>query len=343
MPKSLTSSRTRLLVYASLTVLVALTAVFSTGNHFRKVSASQPQVPPASAVSSDPAFSEPFAPKATPAAAQPTPPKDAVAFEIDDAPPKIKRIKPHVQAPAKVVPAPASATGELSVTTVPGGARLQVDGRGDAEWVTPCVVAGLTPGHHSVTISKPGFVVASRAVEVTAGERADISLPMAQLGATLKVSSSPPGGSILIDGKDTGTVTPAQVVVSHGRHSVSVEKPGYLDSSATADFMPGQVFKFDPTLQVMGNVDRMRPAGKMGKLFGKGTPDGMARVQVRSTPRNAQITINNRVLDHETPTDVLLDPGSYQVTLSLPGYKSVQKVITVESGGKFTIDETLER
>jgi len=122
-----------------------------------------------------------------------------------------------------------------------------------------------------------------------------------------------------------------------------VDKPGYIDASTSADFTPGQVFKFDPVLQAMGNVDRMRVSGGKFKLFGKGAPEGMGRVQIRSNPKSAQIMLNNRVLDHDTPTDVFLEPGSYQLTLSIPGYKSVQKVISVESGGKIVVDETLQK
>src|SRR5581483_239280 len=196
-------------------------------------------------------------------------------------------------------------------------------------WITPCVVAGLTAGQHVVTISKAGYVVASRSVDVTAGERAEVSLPMSQLGATLSVTSNPQGGAILVDGKDTGRVTPAQVVVPHGKHTIVVDKPGYIDAATSADFTPGQTFKFDPVLQAMGNVDRMRVGGGKFKLFGKNAPDGMGRVQIRSNPKSAQITLNNRVLDRDTPTEVFLEPGSYQLTLSLPGYKSIQKIVTV--------------
>ncbi|MGZ5703807.1 MAG: PEGA domain-containing protein [Burkholderiales bacterium] len=339
-PKIQMSSRTRMLVYASAAVLVALTALFSTGSRFRKVSASPPQVAPVSPVSTDPAFSEPFAPKQ---AAQLIPPKQGIAFEIDDTPPKIKHFKPKQAAPAKVVPAPAPVTGDLAVTTSPPGARVQVDGRGDVEWISPCVVTGLTAGQHVLTISKPGFVVSTRSIDVIAGGRADVSVPMAVLGASLAIASNPAGATILVDGKDTGRVTPAQVVVPHGRHTIAVQKPGYLDASTSAEFTPGQVFKFEPALQAMGNVDRMRSTGKgFGKLFGK-VPEGMGRVQFRTDPRSAQITLNNRVLDRDTPAEVFLEPGSYQVVLSLPGYKPIQKVINVENGGKVVIDETLQR
>jgi len=333
------SSKIRLIVYASVAVVVALIAVFTSGSHFRGANESQPQMPPVSAVSSDPAFSEPFAPKQV---AQVPPPKQDTGNEEDEEPPKIKKSK-HVPAPAKVIPALAPISGELSVVTTPAGARVQVDGRGDVDWVTPCVVAGLAAGQHVVTISRPGFVVASRSVEITAGARSEVTLPMSQLGGTLTVASNPPGAAILVDGKDTGRATPAQVVVPHGKHVVAVQKAGYLEASTSADFTPGQVFKFEPALQVMGNVDRMRPAGAKFKLFAKGAPEGMGRVQIRSNPRSAQITLNNRVLDRDTPADVFLEPGSYQLVLSLPGYKAVQKVITVESGGKLVIDETLER
>jgi hypothetical protein len=49
------------------------------------------------------------------------------------------------------------------------------------------------------------------------------------------------------------------------------------------------------------------------------------------------------MLDKGTPTEFLLPPGHYVVDITMPGYQSVQKIISVDKGGKVMIDEVLTR
>ena len=52
---------------------------------------------------------------------------------------------------------------------------------------------------------------------------------------------------------------------------------------------------------------------------------------------------NSRMMDRASQAEFLLGPGTYEVTLTLTGYKPVHKVITVESGGRFEVNQTFER
>jgi hypothetical protein len=232
--------------------------------------------------------------------------------------------------------------GEVQIQTLPSGAQVQLDGRSDVSWVTPCVISGVQPGQHAVVLSKPGYAPVSRAFQVLAGNRAQVSLGLQEPGAALAITSNPPGAAILVDGRNVGRVTPTQLVVGGGIHKVSVQKPGYLSASATAEVAPGQVFRFDPQLKVTGDPEEARSAGKMTKLFGKGTPEGMGRLQVRTSPKGAWITLNNHILDRATPADFFLPPGSYEMKLTLTGYKDVDKVITIERDSKLVVEEILQ-
>jgi len=40
--------------------------------------------------------------------------------------------------------------------------------------------------------------------------------------------------------------------------------------------------------------------------------------------------------------DFYLNPGTYVIDITLTGYKSVQRVVRVEKGGKLTVEETLD-
>ena len=71
--------------------------------------------------------------------------------------------------------------------------------------------------------------------------------------------------------------------------------------------------------------------------------ENMARVTVHTFPKGAQIMFNSRMMDRASPAEFLLGPGTYEVTLTLTGYKPVHKMITVESNGRMEVNETMER
>jgi hypothetical protein len=240
--------------------------------------------------------------------------------------------------------APTIVPGQLSVTSTPAGAQIQIDGQNDSTWVTPFNLAGLNPGQHTLTISKSGYAAETRTIDVGSGSKSFVSVQLAQLSATVSVSSEPAGAAIWMDGKDTGRVTPAQFSVDRaGNHSFVFKKQGYLDESATANLQIGQTFRLAQSLKALGNTDDIKIGGKFKKLFGNGDTAGMGAVSIKTSPKGAQVAINNRILDKNSPVDLYLDPGNYVLDITLSGFKSIHKVITVEKSGKVAIDESLDR
>jgi len=221
---------------------------------------------------------------------------------------------------------------------------VQIDGRSDPSWVTPLTLSGVAAGQHTIVISKSGYINDSRSLTVTSGGRAFVSTRLNQLTATLAISSSPVGANIYIDGKDTGKLTPAQVpVATAGTHVVLVRKSGYIDESDNVQFTLGQTVNFTPSLRALGNVDDMRTAGKMKKLFGGKEAQGMGTLSVKTQPKGAQVAVNEHMLEKDSPVDVLLDPGNYIVDITMTGYAPIHKVISVDKGGKVVVDEVMQR
>jgi eukaryotic-like serine/threonine-protein kinase len=232
--------------------------------------------------------------------------------------------------------------GQISVDSTPQGAQVQLDGKTDPSWVTPLALSGLTAGQHTLSISKPGFSSDTRAVEVASGGKAFVVSHLVQLVATLSVMSTPAGAHILIDGKDTGKLTPAQVSVDKGQHVVLVRKSGYIDESTSAQFALAQTVNFSPTLRSLGNVDDIKTVGKMNKLFGGKQAQGMGTISIKTQPKGAQVAVNQHMLEKSSPVDVMLDPGNYIVDITLTGYAPIHKVLSVDKGGKAVIDEVLQ-
>jgi serine/threonine-protein kinase len=244
----------------------------------------------------------------------------------------------------KAVAAPVIIPGQLAIETTPAGAQVQVDGQTDASYVTPFALTNLQPGQHSITVSKAGYASDTRTVNVSAGIRATTSIHLTQLMATLVVKSDPAGASIYVDGRDVGAKTPAQVSVDKGSHVVLVRMGGYIDETMNAQFVLGQTFNFSPTLRSLGNTDNLKTVGKMSKLFGgKGGQPGQGTVSIRTQPKGAQIAINQHMVEKNSPVDVMLDPGSYVLDVTLTGYAPLHKIITVDKGGKVVVDEVMQK
>lgn len=83
------------------------------------------------------------------------------------------------------------------------------------------------PGVHHLTYSLAGYKSEYREIHV--GETA-IDAPMVSLrlpAGTLLLTTNPPGATVAIDGKPIpGIATPAQITLTPGPHSVTVQQGG---------------------------------------------------------------------------------------------------------------------
>ncbi len=285
-----------------------------------------------------------------PAASQPEPAPVALQpAEVSDPEPAESQPAASPKARAngrkKGSAAPVVLPGQLAIDSTPPGAQVQVDGTSDPSWVTPFALTNLQPGRHSIAVSKAGYTTDSRTVDVTSGNRATATVHLAQIMATLVAKSDPPGASIYVDGRDTGTKTPGQVSLDKGQHVVLIRLSGYVDETTSAQFSLGQTVSFSPTLKSLGNTDNIKIAGgKMSRLFGgKGVQAGQATVSIRTQPKGAQISFNQHMIEKNTPVDVIVDPGNYEVEISLSGYAPVRKIVSAAKGEKLVVDEVLQQ
>jgi hypothetical protein len=88
--------------------------------------------------------------------------------------------------------APPAAGGTLRVTTDPPGAQVELDGV--AVGVTTLTLNGVAPGRRTVRISRSGFRVESRELEITAGETAVVNVTLSATPAPATPRRRPPSG-----------------------------------------------------------------------------------------------------------------------------------------------------
>lgn len=233
--------------------------------------------------------------------------------------------------------AAVAATGALVVNSIPDGAQVQIDGRSDPAWHTPFTAPSLPAGPHSVVFTLPGYARASRTIQVSAGEKAVLATKLTPQTATTEINSDPPGAAISVDGAGTGKLTPAQLSLPPGDHSIVLKKEGFSDLTTNVHLAGDQTYHYSNTLQPVAKQSGM---SKFKKLFGGG--NGVA-VKIQTTPAGAAISIDGADQSKTTPAKLSLPPGSHTLSLQLKGYKQLSKSITVEKNTPLQIDESLQK
>jgi hypothetical protein len=153
--------------------------------------------------------------------------------------------------------------------------------------------------------------------------------------SSTEINSDPAGAAISVDGKDTGKLTPAQLSLPPGDHSIVLTKAGFSDLTTSVHLAGGQAYHYSNTLQPVAKQSKFK------RFFGGGG-DKVA-VKIQSNPSGAEIAIDGADQSRATPNKLTLEPGSHTLSLQLKGYKQLNKSITVEKNTPLQIDESLEK
>ena len=235
-----------------------------------------------------------------------------------------------------VAPALITVNGQLRVVSTPSGAEVAVDGK--PAGTTPITLPEMAPGAHTVLFTKSGYRNESRNVEVERGKRAQVNAVLVSSTATVNVNSTPVGASVVIDGSDTGKLTPAQVQVAEGSHKVTLKLQGWHSAETSFTLKPGESYNFTPVLT--------RDSGKLGffrKVFA-GDPADKGAVIIRTQPPGASVLVDGTSLARTTPIQRHpLDPGKHHITIKLQGYKTIERDVTIEKGQAVNLSTPLEK
>lgn len=247
-------------------------------------------------------------------------------------------------APAAPVAPPTASEGQLIVSSMPMGATVEIEGRSGQQWKAPQTVTGLAAGTYKVSFNMPGYATETRTVQVAGGARTPINVRMVAVKGFVTVASKPAGAEIWINGKDTGKVTPIEFLVEPGTQNIVVRKQGYLDASTDVKLVAGQSVNYAPSLMAAGRTDNIRlvSGGGVGKLLGNNNNgSGMARIEIKTEPKGAQVTINGTPLQKTTPLEVQLEAGNYDITIQKDGFKPIHESAIVGMDDRIKIDRAL--
>src|SRR6476646_4790266 len=247
-------------------------------------------------------------------------------------------------APAAPVAPPTASEGQLIVSSMPMGATVEIEGRAGQQWKAPQTIPGLAAGTYKVSFNMPGYGTETRTVQVSGGSRTPIDVRMNAVKGFVTVASKPAGAEIWINGKDTGKVTPIEFLVEPGTQNIVVRKQGYLEASTDLKLVAGQSVNYAPSLMAAGRTDNIQLVGTsgVGKLLGnKGNGSGMARIEIKTEPKGAQVTINGTPLQKTTPVEVQLEAGNYDITIQKDGFKPIHESAIIGMDDRIKIDRAL--
>jgi eukaryotic-like serine/threonine-protein kinase len=233
---------------------------------------------------------------------------------------------------------------ELQFNSRPQGAKLEIDGWSEPNWVTPFTASHLAAGYHTITFAKDGYLPRTQAAQSAAGKSVQVFAELSPAVSTLVITSNPAGANIWLDGKDTNKTTPAQLTVEKGPHRVLVRKAGFKDATADENLAEGQTLSFSPTLLSINQIESGSGGNLLKRMFGADTvPEGKGLVHIRTEPEGATIIVDGRLAPKKTNARWPADPGVYSIVLQMDGYKPIQRNIRVQQGKIVNLDETLEK
>ena len=275
------------------------------------------------------------------AAQQQTPPTQTTTQQQEKSEPE----KPTVS-PNRVL----KNQGELRLDSQPRGAKVSIDGWTEPSWMTPFPASNLGVGQHTVVFSKAGYLTETRTVSVKVGKSLPVSVQLNPAVAKMEVDSTPQGANIEVDGIDTGKITPAEITLEKGEHTILLRKTGFRDISTKQTLAEGQTGTFSPMLVPPEPDKQMAQITRPGfwrRVFGgngqEPIPAGKGLVYIHTVPEGATIQVGNRVAPWKTNVTWPVEPGTYEIVLSMDGYKTVHHIVRVQRGQPVYVDEILEK
>lgn len=182
-----------------------------------------PATAPPAAATSTTASSGTIDAKPSPlSAAEAAPPKEVTPPKPEPVTPAPK--KEAVAAPVvrRAPPVRLTQPQQVSVISSPGSAIATLDGQPDTACTTPCSFEA-SPGHHIIGIAKRGYDVETREIDVSSSPVEVPAVVLRALQGTLMLTSQPQGAAVLVNGKRYPQTTPAQITLTPGTYSITVE------------------------------------------------------------------------------------------------------------------------
>jgi hypothetical protein len=206
--------------------------------------------------------------------------------------------------------------GSLNITSTPeSGASLSLDGIGNGK-VTPCTLEMIPAGDHTITLSREMFETTTQRITLRAGENKQVAITMKPTFAQVSVTSAL-DAYIYINGQ-LKTKAPWQGRLNPGVYTFEARLEKYKPAIEKRTVIVAQPLNIE-----------LNPMPKTGNL------------KIITLPIEANIKMDGKEMGITPLTLKNLLIGDYKVELSLPGYGTLIKEITIDEGQTVEINDKL--
>ena len=247
----------------------------------------------------------------------------------------------------------------LVISSTPSGANILINGEKTGK-TTPAQITDLDVAKYDVQLELSGFDLWSRSINVSKPDEFDISALLVKPtkvekpkeeekivaeSGSIRVTSSPSGAKIYIDGKYSGRSTPSTIKdLSSGSHKIKLEQSGYKTWSRTIEIKPGETISQSGTLTASApsapqyTKPTPTPTPTPTQPTYRPTPQppqktrtgGTGTVKISSDPSGADVFIGGEYKG-KTPLTTNVPAGNTKVIINKEGLQRYSRSVNVES------------
>ena len=141
----------------------------------------------------------------------------------------------------------------------------------------------------------------------------------------------PAGARATIAGKRVGAVAE----LAPGKYPLSISATGYTPFVQTITITPGDTLPLSPRLDPVAYAANGKSAGGQGAApvpAAPTMPAATGKIRLRTSPADARILVDGRVLGQGVVVDSVLTAGSHQLRIASSGYVTKDTTIVVRAG-----------
>jgi PEGA domain len=221
----------------------------------------------------------------------------------------------QVQGRASVSSA-AQVYGSISVSSVPAGGRIVLDGTNIGK-TTPATFDSLGGGVHSVEVYK-GYLAGTCTLTVKPGLKAKVALQLKPGKGTITIVTVPADAAVFLDSVDISKASKSAKDMASGKHVIKATAKGFLELRDTIDLAAGS---YDTaTLKLTA----------------------LAGLSVATKPAKAEVAINGSPAGSSPCNITDLMPGTYRVGFKLATYKDTAVEVSLSYGKTVPLSVNLQ-
>ena len=173
----------------------------------------------------------------------------------------------------------------------------------------------LEPGTHVIKVESDRYLPFNGSINVTGLNQTEyLNILLTPKWADIKIQSEPSGAKIIADGNEVGT-TPATIELFEGAHELSIIKSGYS--------------AWDGDISITSDIPQILPKVKLLPAD--------ANLLVKTIPKGANITVNERYRG-QSPLTLSLSPDiDYKIGISKAGYGLTSRNLRLQSASNQSI------